>query len=80
MNHLSIVEPFALRAEALASDMEEAGLGAHITEGHAAFLRKLAASLRSAAAEGHLASRFHAEAEPARLPSATISILDQLRS
>lgn len=48
------VEPHAVALEKAADDMHNSGIGAHPTYGHAAVARRMAASLRAAAAGGML--------------------------
>jgi hypothetical protein len=78
VSHIDKIEPHALKLEALASDLERDGIGGDLNNGHALHLRKMAADLRSQAAQGRLAHSFHAQAEPARLPATTANILSQL--
>jgi hypothetical protein len=78
------VEPHARTLESAANAMEAAGIGAHLTDGHAVHLRRMAACMRADAAVGKLPSIYHgqlhaAAAELKRFDSSTIAILDQLR-
>jgi hypothetical protein len=48
------VEPHAQKLENCAAEMDAAGIGTHPTQGHAALLRRVAGSMRAAAALGQL--------------------------
>lgn len=63
MNNLSKIEPHALRLEAAADRMDQAGIGGHETRGHAAVLRQMAGAMRADAARGRLAYRYDAPAD-----------------
>jgi hypothetical protein len=78
VNHLSLVEPHAVKLEQLAADLDAAGIGGDVTQGHAVVLRRMAAQLRSEAAQGRISSAFHAGAEPAKLNATTTAILKAL--
>jgi hypothetical protein len=79
------IEPHAKRLQDAANAMEAAGIGAHLTDGHAVHLRKMAACMRADAAQGKMPSvyygndRMYAAAEPRRFDASTAAILDQLR-
>jgi hypothetical protein len=83
MRHLT--DAIADSFDATASACDAAGLGQHITHGHAAVARKMAAHIRSESALGRVAHRFddsalHAAAdEPAKFDAYTTSILNQFR-
>jgi hypothetical protein len=78
VNQIEKVEPHASKMEALANDLERDGIGCAVEGGHVSVLRCMASDLRSQAATGRLAHSFRAQAEPAKLHPATVSILSQL--
>jgi hypothetical protein len=55
---MAMVEPHADRLEAAADEMSKAGIGLHATDGHVSHIRRIAGSLRAAAAEGRVAHRY----------------------
>jgi hypothetical protein len=59
-NMLPKVEPHAAKLEACAAEMEAAGIGGDMTNGHAVILRRMAASMRADAVQGRLPSAVHA--------------------
>jgi len=84
-NMLDKVEPHAKRLEDAADEMEADGIGGHLTDGHAAVLRRMSACMRADAAHGKLpsvyrdADRLYASAEPAKLHPGTVAILNALK-
>jgi hypothetical protein len=62
MTLLPTIEPHALRLEAIANEMEAAGIGGDPTNGHAVVLRKMAGDTRAQAARGHMPAALNAAA------------------